>query len=38
MSQFEMTIAAFVRQHDLVLLSANQDFNGVARLKWENWQ
>lgn len=37
MSQFDMTIAAVARQHDLVLLSADQDFKGVARLKWENW-
>lgn len=37
MSQFDMTIAAVARQQDLVLLSADQDFKGVARLKWENW-
>lgn len=37
MSQFDMTIAAVARQHDLVLLSADQDFKGVTRLKWDNW-
>ena len=37
MSQFDMTIAALARQHDLVLLSADQDFQAAERLKWENW-
>jgi predicted nucleic acid-binding protein len=37
LSQFDLTIAAVARQHDLILLTADQDFHRIVSLKWENW-
>ncbi len=37
LSQFDLLIAALARQHDLTLLSDDQDFTPVKRLKLENW-
>ena len=35
--QFDTLIAASARQLDLILLTADTDFNAVPRLKIENW-
>jgi tRNA(fMet)-specific endonuclease VapC len=37
MSQFDLLIAATARQHKLILLTADQDFQSVTRLRIENW-
>ena len=37
MSQFDLLIAALARQHGLTVLTADQDFQRVSRLKLENW-
>jgi tRNA(fMet)-specific endonuclease VapC len=37
LSQFDLLIAAVARQHQLVLLTADQDFQTVSRLRTENW-
>ncbi len=37
MSQFDMAIAALARQHQFVLLTADQDFSAVSDLRQENW-
>jgi predicted nucleic acid-binding protein len=37
LSQFDLLTAALARQHDLTLLSDDQDFTPVKRLKLENW-
>jgi tRNA(fMet)-specific endonuclease VapC len=37
LSQFDLLIAAIARQHDLTLLTADSDFQGVAGLRVENW-
>jgi predicted nucleic acid-binding protein len=37
MSQFDMLIAAIARQHKLILLTADQDFQPVLRLVTANW-
>jgi tRNA(fMet)-specific endonuclease VapC len=37
LSQFDLLIAAHARQLDLTLLTADQDFQPVKRLKIENW-
>jgi tRNA(fMet)-specific endonuclease VapC len=34
---FDLLIAAVARQFDLILLTADQDFQPVARLRIENW-
>lgn len=36
-SQFDLLIAAVARQRGLTLLTADQDFAVVSRLKTENW-
>lgn len=37
LSQFDHLIAAVARQYKLTLLTADQDFKVVSRLKIENW-
>ena len=37
LSQFDLLIAASARQHDLTLLTGDRDFEGVQRLRIENW-
>jgi predicted nucleic acid-binding protein len=37
LSQFDLLIAALSRQHKLVLLSADQDFHGLSRVRVESW-
>ena len=37
LSQFDLLIAAVARQHKLILLSADQDFQAVSRVRIENW-
>jgi len=37
LSQFDLLIAAHARQLDLILLTADQDYRPVKRLKVENW-
>ena len=37
LSQFDLLIAAVARQYKLILLSADQDFQAVLRLRVENW-
>jgi predicted nucleic acid-binding protein len=37
MSQFDLLIAAVARQSKLTLLTADQDFQPVTRLRIENW-
>jgi predicted nucleic acid-binding protein len=37
LSQFDLLIAAVTRQHKLILLTADQDFKPVSRVKVENW-
>jgi predicted nucleic acid-binding protein len=37
LSQFDLLIAAVVRQHKLTLLTADQDFQAASRVKIENW-
>jgi hypothetical protein len=37
LSQFDILIASLARQHQLTLLTADQDFQGIARLSVENW-
>ena len=37
LSQFDLLIAALVRQHGVVLLSADRDFKELSRVKVENW-
>jgi tRNA(fMet)-specific endonuclease VapC len=37
LSQFDLLIAAVARQHKLILLTADQDFRAVTRVKTENW-
>ena len=37
MSPFDLLIAAIARQRHLVVLTADADFQPVARLKTENW-
>ena len=37
LSQFDLLIAAVARQHKLILLTADQDFQAVSRVKIENW-
>jgi predicted nucleic acid-binding protein len=37
MSQFDLLIAAVARQSNLTLLTADQDFKPVSRLRIENW-
>jgi len=37
MSQFDVLIAALARQSKLTLLTAEQDFQPVTRLRIENW-
>jgi tRNA(fMet)-specific endonuclease VapC len=37
LSPFDVLIAASARQLDLILLSADRDFDAVSRLKVENW-
>lgn len=37
LSQFDLLIAAVARQHNLILLTADQDFQVVSRIQVENW-
>jgi predicted nucleic acid-binding protein len=37
LSQFDLLIAALARQHKLILLTADHDFQAVDRLRIENW-
>src|SRR5262245_207838 len=37
LSQFDLLIAAVARQHDLILLTADQDFQSVKGIKIRNW-
>jgi len=37
LSQFDLLIAAAARQHGLILLTADRDFQSVSRLRVENW-
>jgi tRNA(fMet)-specific endonuclease VapC len=37
LSQFDLLIAAVARQHKLILLTADQDFQAVTRVRIENW-
>jgi predicted nucleic acid-binding protein len=37
LSQFDLLIAALTRQHNFILLTADQDFIPVHRLSTENW-
>ena len=37
LSQFDLLIAAMARQHKLILLTADQDFQPVKGLTIENW-
>jgi predicted nucleic acid-binding protein len=37
MSQFDLLIAAISRQHNLTILTADQDFRFLSSLKIENW-
>lgn len=37
LSQFDQLIAAVARQHGLTLLTADNDFKSVARLRTGNW-
>jgi predicted nucleic acid-binding protein len=37
LSQFDLLIAAVARQHKLILLTADHDFQAVSRLRIENW-
>ena len=37
MSQFDQLIAALTRQHKLILLTADQDFQSVKQVPIENW-
>jgi predicted nucleic acid-binding protein len=37
MSQFDLLIAAVGRQHNLIVLTADKDFQPVSRLRTENW-
>ena len=37
LAQFDLLIAAVARQYDLILLTADQDFQVVSRLRIENW-
>ena len=37
LAQFDLLIAAVARQHNLILLTADQDFQPVGRLQIENW-
>jgi tRNA(fMet)-specific endonuclease VapC len=37
LSQFDLLIAAIARQHNLILLTADQDFEPVRGLKTRNW-
>jgi tRNA(fMet)-specific endonuclease VapC len=37
LSQFDLLIAAVARQHNLTLLTADHDFQGLSRIKVENW-
>jgi predicted nucleic acid-binding protein len=35
--QFDLLIAAVVRQHNLILLTADQDFQNVTNIRIANW-
>lgn len=37
LAQFDLLIAAVARQHQLILLTADQDFQPVGTLRTENW-
>jgi predicted nucleic acid-binding protein len=37
LSQFDLLIAAVARQYKLILLTADQDFQGLTRIRVENW-
>ena len=37
LSQFDLLIVAIARQYDLTVLTADRDFDGVPKLKTENW-
>ncbi|TVS16075.1 MAG: type II toxin-antitoxin system VapC family toxin [Planctomycetaceae bacterium] len=37
MSQFDLLIAALARQHGLILLTADRDFEPVSGIKVQNW-
>ncbi len=37
LAQFDLLIAAVARQHNLTLLTADQDFQPVSQLRVENW-
>jgi tRNA(fMet)-specific endonuclease VapC len=37
LSQFDLLIAAVARQHKLILLTADQDFQAVSGVRIENW-
>ena len=37
LAQFDLLIAAVARQFKLTLLTADQDFQPVSRLRIENW-
>jgi predicted nucleic acid-binding protein len=37
LSQFDLLIAAVARQYDVTLLTADQDFCAVGRLRIQNW-
>jgi tRNA(fMet)-specific endonuclease VapC len=37
LSQFDLLIAAVARQHNLILLTADQDFQAVSQVRIENW-
>lgn len=37
LSQFDLLIAALARQHNLIVLTADQDFAAVPRVRMENW-
>jgi tRNA(fMet)-specific endonuclease VapC len=37
LAQFDLLIAAVARQYDLILLTADRDFQPVSKLRIENW-
>jgi|SRR5216684_2066694 len=37
LAQFDLTIAAVARQYNVILVTADQDFQPVSRLRIENW-
>lgn len=37
LSQFDLLIAAIARQHKLILLTADRDFQALSHIRIENW-